>query len=89
MRPTSRLLDTVRITLFTRPGCGLCDAAKDVLSGLRARRPFAYREVDIAREEARGWRDLYDFDVPVVSPVPVTVVGVGGRGVLKGMCLYA
>lgn len=69
MRPTSRLLDAVRITLFTRPGCGLCDTAKDVLSGLRARRPFAYREVDIAKEEAKGWRDLYDFDVPVVSPV--------------------
>lgn len=68
MRPTARLYNAVRITLFTRPNCGLCDSAKTVLSDLRARRPFAYREVDIGRPDAQAWRDLYDFDVPVVRP---------------------
>ena len=67
MRPTTWLFQTVRVTLFTRPNCGLCDSAKTVLAGLRERRPFSYREVDIGKAEAKGWRDLYDFDVPVVS----------------------
>ncbi|KAL2110103.1 hypothetical protein VUR80DRAFT_1621 [Thermomyces stellatus] len=66
MRPTVRLYDAVRITLFTRPNCGLCDTAKTVLASLRERRPFSYREVDLGKADAKGWRDLYDFDVPVI-----------------------
>lgn len=66
MRPTSRLCQAVRITLFTRPNCGLCDSAKTVLASLGERRPFSYREVDIGKPDAQAWRDLYDFDVPVV-----------------------
>ncbi|MBE3043940.1 glutaredoxin family protein [Candidatus Bathyarchaeota archaeon] len=66
MRPTARLSQAIRITLFTRSGCGLCDSAKTVLANLGARRSFAYSEVDINAVEAKGWRDLYDFDVPVV-----------------------
>lgn len=71
MRPTTRLYEAaVRITLFTRPTCSLCVTAQSVLSSLRARRPFSYREVDIGMPEAKGWRDLYDFDVPVVCETP-------------------
>lgn len=66
MRPTARLYQAVRITLFTRPNCGLCDSARTVLASLGERRPFSYREVDIGKADAKGWRDLYDFDVPVV-----------------------
>ncbi|CAI4216420.1 unnamed protein product [Parascedosporium putredinis] len=66
MQATSRLLQSARITLFTRANCGLCDSAKSVLSRLQTTRPFAYREVDIIKPEAQAWRDLYDFDVPVI-----------------------
>jgi hypothetical protein len=55
-----------RITLFTRANCGLCAQAKDVLGQVAAVRPFALREVDVVRAENRPWRDLYDFDVPVI-----------------------
>lgn len=68
MRASSRLLQQAcRITLFTRENCGLCTRAKSALSAVWDSRPFDYREVDIVRPEAQRWRDLYDFDVPVVS----------------------
>jgi hypothetical protein len=38
-----------------------------VLSDVWDRRPFAFKEVDIIKPEFRAWRDLYEFDVPVVS----------------------
>ena len=67
LRVTNRLLQSCRITLFTRANCGLCSQAKSVLSDVWDQRPFVYKEVDIIAPEAKGWRDLYEFDVPVVS----------------------
>lgn len=68
MHPTSRLLQlSCRITLFTRQNCGLCTKAKSVLSELWNRRPFEFKEIDIIKPESKPWRDLYEFDVPVVS----------------------
>lgn len=66
MLATRRLLQGCRITLFTRQGCGLCDQGKQSLSKVWDKRRFAYHEEDV---DAKGskWRDLYDFDVPVVS----------------------
>ncbi|KLU84146.1 hypothetical protein MAPG_03191 [Magnaporthiopsis poae ATCC 64411] len=67
MRASLRLLQQAcRITLFTRDNCGLCTRAKSALSAVWDSRPFDYREVDIVKPEAQRWRDLYDFDVPVV-----------------------
>lgn len=66
MRVTSRLMQQCRITLFTRKNCGLCDAARSVLSDVWDTRPFAFKEVDIVKPETQSWKDLYDFDVPVV-----------------------
>lgn len=66
MRVTSRLLQCCKITLFTRQNCGLCDSARSVLSEVWDTRPFVFREVDIVKPEAMSWKDLYDFDVPVV-----------------------
>ncbi len=67
MRISSRLLQSCRITLFTRENCGLCTQAKSVLSDVWDKRPFAFKEVDIIKPESKPWRDLYEFDVPVVS----------------------
>lgn len=66
MHVTSRLLQQCRITLFTRKHCGLCIAARSVLSDVWDTRPFAFKEVDIVLPESQAWKDLYDFDVPVV-----------------------
>jgi hypothetical protein len=68
MLPTRRLLQQAcRITLFTRHNCGLCSQAKEVLSTVWDKRPFAYQEVDLAKPASEPWKNLYDFDIPVVS----------------------
>lgn len=67
--PTRRLLQlSSRITFFTRDTCGLCKQAKGVLSNVWDKRPFEYKEVnvDLPEPESKAWRNLYDFDVPVV-----------------------
>ncbi|KAL4959598.1 glutaredoxin family protein [Aspergillus stella-maris] len=66
MFPTSRLLQSARVTLFTRAGCGLCDTAKNTVTQLHKRRPFDYSEVDIMGPGNKQWKDVYEFDVPVL-----------------------
>lgn len=67
MLPTSRLLQQVcRITLFTRSGCALCDSAKGVLSQVWNKRPFEYSEIDVMESGHEKWKDVYEFDTPVV-----------------------
>lgn len=68
MRPTVRLLQhACRITLFTRANCQLCVNAKQVLSNVWDQRHFEYKELDVMTPEGKSWRDLYEFDTPVVS----------------------
>ncbi|KAF9879963.1 glutaredoxin-like domain-containing protein [Colletotrichum karsti] len=67
--PTRRLFQQVhasRITLFARDGCGLCVRAKSALSNVWDRRPFDFKEIDITMPEHKRWKELYDFDVPVI-----------------------
>lgn len=67
MLPTKLLLcPLARVTLFTRVGCGLCDTAKRTVVQLGQRKPFDYAEVDIMLPEHKAWRDVYEFDVPVL-----------------------
>ena len=54
-----------RVVLFSRPGCHLCDVARDVLLEARRRTPFAFEEVDIEHDD-----DLeleYGIRIPVVE----------------------
>ncbi len=66
MHPTLRLLHTCRITLFTRANCTLCTMAKQTLSTVWDTRPFHYKEIDVMTPSGQRWRDLYEFDTPVV-----------------------
>lgn len=55
----------MRVVLYSRAGCHLCDAARDVLLAERSRSPFDLVEVDIARDD-----DLereYGIRIPVVE----------------------
>ncbi len=54
----------VELTLYTRPGCHLCDDLKETLLRLRRRQPFELREVDISRDPALERR--YGHDIPVL-----------------------
>lgn len=64
------------VTLFSRPGCHLCDDARAVLEAVRATHPFALDERDIEADDATlkayleripvvalDGRELYDFFV--------------------------
>ena len=61
--------DRPRVVLHTRPGCHLCDTARDVVAEVCAVAGHRWAEVDVDSEQARHdgvherWTDL----VPVVT----------------------
>jgi len=56
---------TPAVTLYGRPGCHLCDEARDLLLRVRADAPFELREIDIERDDELFKR--YLERIPVVS----------------------
>jgi len=54
----------VQVTLFSRPGCHLCDVARDVLLAERDRTAFDLVEVDVSTEDALEL--AYGIRIPVV-----------------------
>jgi glutaredoxin-like protein DUF836 len=52
------------VLLYSRPGCGLCDEAREVIMAERARTPFGYREVDVSGDDALELE--YGIRIPVV-----------------------
>jgi glutaredoxin len=55
----------MRVVLYTRPGCHLCDVARDVLLVERARTPFELEEVSIEGDD--GLELEYGVRIPVVE----------------------
>ena len=53
-----------RVVLYSRPGCGLCDEARQVLLAERARTGFELDEVDISADDALELE--YGIRIPVV-----------------------
>jgi glutaredoxin len=53
------------VTLYSRPGCGLCDEARDVVRGVRERADFDFEEVDISGDDALELE--YGIRIPVVA----------------------
>jgi glutaredoxin len=54
-----------QVVLYGRAGCCLCDDARSTVLRVRARRPFAFEEVDIERDEAL--HRAYLERIPVVA----------------------
>jgi hypothetical protein len=50
--------------MYARPGCGLCDQAREVIMAVRARTPFEYREVDVTGDDPLELE--YGIRIPVV-----------------------
>jgi glutaredoxin len=55
----------MKVTLYTRRGCHLCDEAKQVIESVRRSAAFDYEECDIDTDPA--WQRLYNEEVPVIS----------------------
>ncbi len=53
------------VVLYTRPGCHLCDRAREVLERVRAEAPIVLREYDISADDALHAR--YLERIPVVT----------------------
>jgi len=67
MRPSLALrMYSAQLTLFTRANCGLCDVAKARVAEVLKKRTVDYKEVDIMAEGQNEWKNMYDFDVPVL-----------------------
>jgi glutaredoxin len=54
------------VVLYSRPGCHLCDVAREVLLSARQRSPFEFEEVDIERDD--------DLELEYGIRIPVVVV---------------
>ena len=54
-----------QITLYTRPGCHLCDDAAELLERLAKRIPLAIAEVNILSDV--GLFERYKHSIPVVA----------------------
>lgn len=67
MHASTRLLQACRITFFHRANCSLCTNAKQTLANVWDSRPFVYKEIDVMAPEWKDWKDLYEFDTPVVG----------------------
>ncbi len=63
----------LRVTLYGRPGCSLCDHAEQMLARIGRRIPLAVELVNIETDDALHRR--YMFEIPVVA--------VGGTEVAK------
>ena len=53
------------VTLYSRPGCHLCDDARVVLERLSAQAPFTIEEIDITRDDVLHAR--YLERIPVIA----------------------
>jgi glutaredoxin len=54
-----------RLTLYGKPGCHLCEEAREVVQQVRERRPFELEEIDITRDPVLEAR--YRERIPVVA----------------------
>ena len=54
-----------RVTLYTRPGCHLCDVARETILSLRERVGFEFSEIDIEADEELELE--YGIRIPVVE----------------------
>lgn len=53
------------VTLYGKPGCCLCDEAREVIDALRRERGFELREVDVSADP--GLNREYGERIPVVA----------------------
>jgi glutaredoxin len=55
----------VEVVLYSRPGCHLCEVARDLVLAERARAPFTFTEIDI--ESNDELIKEYGIRIPVVT----------------------
>jgi glutaredoxin len=54
----------IRVTLYSKPGCHLCEVVEQTISFVRTRRPFDFEKRNIADDPADFQR--YQYEIPVI-----------------------
>lgn len=57
---------SARLTLFTRENCSLCDVVKSKIADVQKRRTVEYSEVDVMAPGQKQWKQLYQYETPVL-----------------------
>jgi glutaredoxin len=52
------------VTLYTKPGCGLCEEAEEVIESVRARRPFELVKRNIL-DDLTDY-EQFKYEIPVI-----------------------
>lgn len=52
------------VVLYSRPGCGLCDEARETIMAVRERVAFGFRELDVSGDDSLEL--AYGIRIPVV-----------------------
>lgn len=67
-RFVTKQASNVKLTLFTKPGCGLCEAADEVVVDVLEQYPktVQYCKININDRRNRKWFKAYCFDIPVL-----------------------
>ncbi len=60
----ARIRSPIKVEIYSRPGCHLCDDAKDVIERVRSRVPFELSIIDIETDPAL--EQLYGAEIPVI-----------------------
>jgi glutaredoxin len=58
-------MNMVRITFYHKAGCWLCDAAEEMLNGLKEKHGLQIEKVAI--DQSEELYELYRFDIPVLE----------------------
>ena len=70
------------LTLYSRPGCHLCDRMKTVIERVARRRPLALEVIDISTDPALERRYAHDIPVLLVDGVEVARHRIDERALL-------
>ncbi|MEX2275688.1 MAG: glutaredoxin family protein [Actinomycetota bacterium] len=54
-----------RVVLYSRPGCHLCDVAREVVLTQRRRTPFVFEEIDVESDDVLELE--YGIRIPVIE----------------------
>lgn len=57
--------DPIRVDVYSRPGCHLCDVAKDVVEKVQRRYPFSLSVINIETDPAL--ETAYGTEIPVIT----------------------
>ena len=57
--------NNIRVDIYSRPGCHLCDDAKEVIERVRRQFPFALQVINIETDPAL--ETAYGTEIPVVT----------------------